>query len=145
LEAAIDDMRGRLGQGEYVIEEQDTRPDVVEILIGARRDPGFGPLIVVGAGGTETELHRDLAMELAPVTVETATAMLERLRCAPLLHGWRGKPAADIAGLAELVHLVSMLVAVSPAIGELELNPVRVGPDGPVAVDALILGVDKEL
>jgi acyl-CoA synthetase (NDP forming) len=145
LEAAIDDMRGRLGQGEYVIEEQDTRPDVVEILIGARRDPGFGPLIVVGAGGTETELHRDLAMELAPVTAETATAMLERLRCAPLLHGWRGKPAADIAGLAELVHLVSMLIAVSPAIGELELNPVRVGPDGPVAVDALILGVDKEL
>jgi acyl-CoA synthetase (NDP forming) len=145
LGTELDAMRARLGPGEYVIEEQDVRPDTVEVLIGARRDPDFGPLIVVGAGGTETELHRDLAMELAPVTVETATAMIERLRCAPLLHGWRGKPAVDIAGLVELVHLVSVLVAASPAIGELELNPVRVGPDGPVAVDALITGVDKEL
>ena len=145
LRAATDEMRARLGPGEYVIEEQDTRSDVVEMLIGARRDPDFGPVIVLGTGGTETELHRDLATELAPVTVATATAMLERLRCAPLLRGWRGKPAVDIAGLAELVHHVSVLIAVSPAIGELELNPVRVGPDGPIAVDALILGVDKEL
>ncbi|HEY4456660.1 MAG TPA: acetate--CoA ligase family protein [Pseudonocardiaceae bacterium] len=145
LHAELKAMRARLGPGEYVIEEQDVRPDTVEVLIGARRDPDFGPLIVVGAGGTETELHRDLAMELAPVTVDTATAMLARLRCAPLLHGWRGKPAVDIAGLAELVHLISVLIAASPEISELELNPVRVGPDGPVAVDALIMGVDKEL
>lgn len=138
LDTELRAMRARLGPGEYVIEEQDARPDTVEVLIGARRDPDFGPLIVVGAGGTETELHRDLAMELAPVTVDTATAMLARLRCAPLLHGWRGKPAVDIAGLAELVHLISVLVAASPAISELELNPVRIGPDGPVAVDALI-------
>jgi hypothetical protein len=64
--------------------------------------------------------------------------MLARLRCAPLLRGWRGRPAVDIDALAELVHTVSVLIAVSPAISELELNPVRVGPDGPVAVDALI-------
>lgn len=139
VDSALAEMRAALGQGEYVIEEQDVRPDTVEVLVGARRDPDFGPLVVVGAGGTETEVHRDLAMELAPVTVETATAMLRRLRCAPLLHGWRGKPAVDVAGLAELVHMVSVLVAVSPAISELELNPVRVGPDGPVAVDALII------
>jgi hypothetical protein len=71
--------------------------------------------------------------------------MLARLRCAQLLRGWRGKPAVDIAGLAELVRLVSVLVAASPAIGELELNPVRVGPDGPVAVDALIVGAKRSL
>ncbi|HEV3357876.1 MAG TPA: acetate--CoA ligase family protein [Pseudonocardiaceae bacterium] len=144
LRAALDAMLAKLGPGEYVIEEQDVRPDTVEVLIGARRDPDFGPLIVVGAGGTETELHRDLAMELAPVTVHTAHAMLERLRCAPLLHGWRGRPTVDIDALAELVHTISVLVAASPAIGELELNPVRVGPDGPIAVDALIVGADKE-
>jgi acyl-CoA synthetase (NDP forming) len=145
LRTALDVMRDRLGPGAYVVEEQDTRPDTVEMLIGARRDPDFGPLIVVGSGGTETELHRDLAMELAPVTTATATAMLHRLRCAPLLHGWRGRPSVDIEALAELVHLVSVLIAVSPVIDELELNPVRVGPDGPVAVDALIVSVDKEL
>lgn len=144
LRIAIEEMRGRLGPGEYVVEEQDTRPDVVEVLIGARRDADFGPVVVVGAGGTETELHRDLAMELAPVTVATAHDMLDRLRCAPLLRGWRGKPAVAIGALADLVHAVSVLVAASPAIGELELNPVRVGPDGPIAVDALIVGVPKE-
>lgn len=140
LAEAFDEMAARLGPGEYVVEEQDTRPDTVEILVGARRDPDFGPLVVVGAGGTETELHHDIATELAPVSPATAREMLGRLRCAKLLHGWRGRPPVDLDGLADLVHRVSLLVAASPLVGELELNPVRVGPDGPVAVDALIIG-----
>lgn len=139
LVAAFDEMAARLGPGEYVVEEQDDRADTVEILVGARRDPQFGPLIVVGAGGTETEVHRDLAVALAPVSAGTATAMFDRLRCAALLRGWRGRPPVDIAGLAELVATVSHLMAASPGVGELELNPVRVGPEGPVAVDALLL------
>ncbi|MFC0438701.1 acetate--CoA ligase family protein [Kutzneria buriramensis] len=144
LADAYDEMVARLGPGEYVVEEQDTRPDTVEILIGIRRDPDFGPLVVVGAGGTETELHQDIATELAPVSPATARNMLERLRCAKLLHGWRGRPPVDIDGLAELVHRVSVLVAASPLVGELELNPVRVGPDGPIAVDALIIPTARQ-
>ena len=144
LTAAYDEMAARLGPGEYVVEEQDTRPDTVEILIGARRDPDFGPMIVVGAGGTETELHHDIATELAPVSPATARHMLDRLRCAKLLHGWRGRPAVDIDGLADLVHRVSLLVAASPLVGELELNPVRVGPDGPLAVDALVIPAARQ-
>jgi acyl-CoA synthetase (NDP forming) len=139
LVAAFDAMAARLGPGEYVVEEQDDRPGTVEILVGARRDPDLGPLIVVGAGGTDTEVHRDLAVELAPVSPDTAAAMLDRLRCAALLRGWRGRPPADVAGLAALVADVSRLVAASPRVGELELNPIRVGPDGPIAVDALML------
>jgi acyl-CoA synthetase (NDP forming) len=144
LADAYDEMVARLGPGEYVVEEQDTRPDTVEILIGVRRDPDFGPLVVVGAGGTETELHQDIATELAPVSPTTAKTMLERLRCARLLHGWRGRPPMDVDGLAELVHRVSVLVAASPLIGELELNPVRVGPDGPIAVDALVIPTARQ-
>jgi acyl-CoA synthetase (NDP forming) len=144
LTAAYDDMVARLGPGEYVVEEQDTRPDTVEILVGARRDPDFGPVIVVGAGGTETELHHDIATELAPVSRATARDMVNRLRCAKLLHGWRGRPAVDIDGLADLVHRVSLLVAASPLVGELELNPVRVGPDGPLAVDALVVPAARQ-
>lgn len=139
LAQTFDEMAARLGPGEYVVEEQDTRPNTVEILIGGRRDPDFGPLITVGAGGAETELHHDVATELAPVSPGTARRMLDRLRCARLLHGWRGRPAVDIDGLVELAHRVSLLVAASPLVGELELNPVRVGPDGPLAVDALII------
>jgi acyl-CoA synthetase (NDP forming) len=144
LIAAYDEMRVRLGPGEYVVEEQDTRPHTVEVLVGARRDPDFGPIVVVGAGGTETELHHDVATELAPVSPATARRMLDRLRCAGLLHGWRGRPAVDVDGLADLVHRVSLLVAGSPRVGELELNPVRVGPDGPVAVDALVIPTTRQ-
>ncbi|QUQ65930.1 acetate--CoA ligase family protein [Kutzneria sp. CA-103260] len=144
LTAAYDEMSARLGPGDYVVEEQDIRPDTVEILIGARRDPDFGPLVVVGAGGTETELRQDIATELAPVSPATARDMLGRLHCAPLLRGWRGRPAVDIGGLADLVHRMSLLVAASPLVGELELNPVRVGPDGPLAVDALIFPVARQ-
>jgi acyl-CoA synthetase (NDP forming) len=144
LRDAYDKMSDRLGPGEYVVEEQDIRPDTVEILVGARQDPDFGPLVVVGAGGTETELHHDVAVELAPVSPATAREMLGRLRCAMLLHGWRGRPPVDIDGLADLVHRVSLLVAASPLVGELELNPVRVGPDGPLAVDALIVPTTRQ-
>ncbi|MEP7091819.1 MAG: acetate--CoA ligase family protein, partial [Nocardioidaceae bacterium] len=95
--AAYDDMHARLGEGEYVLEEQDRRPDAIEVLVGGRQDRDFGPLIVVGAGGTEAELHRDVCVELAPVDHSTAMSMIGRLKCLPLLEGWRGKPAVDMA------------------------------------------------
>jgi acetate---CoA ligase (ADP-forming) len=136
---AFDDMHARLGDGDYVLEEQDTRPDAVEVLIAARRDPHLGAVVVVGAGGTDTEIHRDVRLERAPVSHETATAMLNGLRSAPLLHGWRGRPAVDIDKLAGLVATVSVLVAQRRDIGEIELNPVRATLTGPLAVDALVL------
>lgn len=138
--AAYDEMVERLGPGEYLIEEQDRRADTVEVLVGARRDPNLGPLIVVGAGGTAAEVHRDLAMEMAPVSGKTAVSMLRRLRCAPLFDGWRGRPAVDIEALAEVVRTVSQVIAASPEVAEVELNPVLAGPAGAVAVDALIVG-----
>jgi succinyl-CoA synthetase beta subunit len=139
LHAAFDDMRTRLGDGEYVVEEQDTRPDAVEMLIAARRDPHFGAVVVVGAGGTETEIHKDIRMACAPVSRATATEMLDGLRCAPLLHGWRGRPAVDMDKLADLVVVVSQLIAGRDDIAEVELNPVRVTATGPLAVDALVV------
>jgi acyl-CoA synthetase (NDP forming) len=137
--AAFDRMHTALGAGDYVLEEQDVRSGVLELLVGARRDPGFGPVAVVGAGGTETEVHADIAVELAPVDAATAHAMLDRLRCRPLLDSWRGRPPLATSAVVELVVAVSRFVAANPDVDEVELNPVRVGPDGAVAVDALIL------
>jgi hypothetical protein len=94
---------------------------------------------VVGAGGTETEVHADIAVELAPVDAATARAMLGRLRCRPLLDGWRGRPPLAEAAVVDLVVAVSRFIAAHPHVTELELNPVRVGPDGALAVDALVL------
>lgn len=139
LTAAYDDMWARLGDGEYVVEEQDRRPNTVEVLVGGRRDRDFGPLIAVGAGGTEAELHRDVCVELAPVDHPTAVSMIRRLKCLPLLEGWRGKPAVDVAALASIVVAVSESIAAQVHVDEIEVNPIRMSPDGALAVDALIV------
>lgn len=141
LVAAYDDMHARLGDGEYVVEEQDCRADAIEVLVGGRQDRDFGPLIAVGAGGTEAELHRDVCVELAPVDQSTAVSMIRRLKCLPLLEGWRGKPAVDVAALVSVVVAVSEAIAANAHIDEFEVNPIRVAPDGALAVDALIVPV----
>ncbi len=139
LEHAFADMQERLGEGEYVLEELDTRSDVVEVLIGVRHDPGFGPVMTVGSGGVEAELHSDIAVDLAPLTVDAAYSMLDRLRCRPLLDGWRGRQSVDVAGLVDLIVAVSRLATAVPHVSDLELNPVRVAPGGVLAVDALAM------
>ncbi|WP_432789072.1 acetate--CoA ligase family protein [Brevibacterium sp. K11IcPPYGO002] len=143
VETAYADMVGRLGEGEYILEEMDTRDHVVEILVGGRQDENFGPLVIVAAGGTETELFADTWLELAPVTHTEAVDMIARLSCSRLLTGWRGRPAADIDALAEVIVAVSRLVAGNNAIAEIEINPVRVAPDGALAVDALVVTTDN--
>lgn len=139
LEEEYDSMHSRLGDGEYVVEEQDIRPDSVEVLVGGRVDRDFGPLIVVGAGGVETELRRDIAVELAPVDHSTAVEMIDRLECLPLLEGWRGKPRTDIDALLNVVVSVSETIATRANLSEIEVNPIRVSPQGALAVDALLI------
>lgn len=143
LTAAYGDMYERLGDGEYVVEEQDTRSDTVEVLVGGRQDRDFGPLVAVGAGGTEAELHRDVCVELAPVDHVTAVSMIRRLKCLPLLEGWRGKPATDIPALASIVVAVSEAVAANVQMNEFEVNPIRVAPHGAIAVDALVVAAPE--
>jgi acyl-CoA synthetase (NDP forming) len=112
----------------------------VELVIGARVDPQFGPLILVGAGGILVELLRDSVVELAPVGTETARAMVRRLRIAALLDGFRGSAPADLDAVAEQIARVSELIADHAAtIAEIDVNPLICRADGVVAVDALIL------
>ncbi|MFE8977648.1 acetate--CoA ligase family protein [Streptomyces cyaneofuscatus] len=133
-------MHRRLGEGTYTLEEQDVRPHVVELILGGRTDAGLGPMVMIGAGGTEAELHRDTVTECAPVSPRQARAMIRRLRCAPLLTGWRGAPPADLKALVRAVVTVSQLIAgCQDGAAELEINPLRIGPKGALAVDALLL------
>jgi acetate---CoA ligase (ADP-forming) len=136
---AFEEMEARLGPGTYVLEEMDTREHTVELIIGAKRDHSFGPVILVGAGGIHAELFKDTAIELAPVTPATARDMLARLVSAPLLSGWRGAAPVDVTALAEVIAQISATLAARSDLAEIELNPVRVGPDGVLAVDALII------
>ena len=139
LEDAYTEMVGRLGEGEYIVEEMDTRSEVVEILVGGRQDENFGPIVMVGAGGTETELYGDTWLELAPVSHAEALDMISRLTCYRLLTGWRGKSAVDLEELAMIIVSVSRLIAANNDIQEIEINPVRVTPEGALAVDALVV------
>lgn len=144
LADAFAGMHGRLGDGEYVVEEQDERKDVVELLVGARRDRDFGPVVTVGSGGTEAELWRDVRTEMAPVDRDTASAMVDALRSRPLLAGWRGKPGVDVPALVDVIVAASVAVTADPTLAELEINPVRVSPAGALAVDALATTIDTE-
>ncbi|GEE01311.1 CoA-binding protein [Gordonia spumicola] len=137
--AVFADMHGRLGDGDYVLEEMDTRPDGVEVLIGCQRHPDLGVTVTVGTGGVATEVYADVVLESAPVDAATAADMISRLKAHKLLAGWRGKPATDVAALADVVAAVSRLAASDSRISEIELNPVRVAPGGVVALDALIV------
>lgn len=111
----------------------------VELIIGARRDPVFGPVLMVGAGGTSAELFRDTALELPPVNERLARRMLESLRIWPLLKGYRGGPGIDIDKLIEILIRMSYLVADFPEIKELDINPLLATPHGVVALDARVV------
>jgi acyl-CoA synthetase (NDP forming) len=136
---AFEDMHGRLGDGGFVLEEMDRRPDVVELIVGARRDPSFGPIVMVGMGGVLAEVYRDVRLGLAPVSDSQARAMLSSLQAFAVLEGWRGRPALDVGAAARVVSAVSRVLAEQSDIAECEINPLRVGVDGAVAVDALVI------
>lgn len=142
-EAAFTEMSARLGAGDYVLEEMDQQTDTVELIVGARRDASFGPVVLVGLGGVQAELYRDVQVALAPVGLDEARAMLAALRGSALLDGWRGRPAVDAGAAAAVVAAVSRLLAESPDLVECEINPLRVGPDGAVAVDALVIAAER--
>ncbi|MBL8360795.1 MAG: acetate--CoA ligase family protein [Rubrivivax sp.] len=113
----------------------------VEVLVGTQRDPVFGPVVTVGAGGVLTELLGDVSVRLAPVSHATARAMLAETRVAALLRGWRGAPAADLDALAEQVARLSAIAWASrDTVAGLELNPVLARPEGAYALDALVVG-----
>ncbi len=112
----------------------------VEMVLGARIDPHFGPLVAVGFGGTLVEILRDTVVRLAPVDVVEAGEMLACLKGYSLLQGYRGGPAADIAALAQAVARFSEFVADNAdLLDEVDVNPLIVSGSNCVCVDALIV------
>ena len=118
-------------------------PGGIELILGAKKDPIFGPVIMVGFGGIAAELFHDRALGLPPLNERLALHMLESLQAWPLVKGYRGrKPIADIDRLIELLLRFSTLVADFPEISELDANPVLVRGEQAIVLDARIL-VDR--
>jgi acyl-CoA synthetase (NDP forming) len=105
---------------------QQMVPRGVEMIVGAFHDPTFGPLIACGTGGILVDVLADTAFRLHPLTASDAAAMVDELRGARLLRGYRGLPAADEPALRDVLLRVSALLTSAPEIAELDLNPVIV-------------------
>ena len=118
--------------------EQTVTGIVAEVLVSIRRSAPLGWLITVGAGGVLTELWRDTQCLLAPATADDLHAALQRLRIAPILNGYRGKPAANVSALVDAILTLQHHV-VGSTLAEVELNPVLATTTSAVAVDALII------
>jgi len=111
-----------------------------EVIVGAVRDPQFGPLVMFGSGGVYVELLKDVSFRLAPVTRSEAQAMITETLAGKLLAGLRGQPPADVAAVAGVIVAVSELVAADETITELDINPLIVYAQGQgaVAVDVRV-------
>jgi len=113
----------------------------VEMILGVKRDPMFGPVVLCGFGGILVELLKDVAIGIPPLSREQARDMIKRLRGFPILGGVRGKPPADADALCDAIVGVSRLAAsLGDQLVGLDINPLIVFPNGKgvVAVDALV-------
>ncbi len=145
LNVSMDDVAkaaAQIGTTEVLIEEMVDNA-VAELLIGVTRDPAHGLILTIGAGGVLTELLRDTQSLLLPVTKDDVSRILNQLACAPLLHGYRGKPAAHLPSIINAVMAVqAYALAHSDTLSEIEINPLLCTPNTCVAVDALIEKAD---
>lgn len=117
--------------------------DGVEMIVGTINDPIFGPIVMTGLGGIATEMFKDVVYRPAPVTEAEAGAMIDELKSAALLNGFRGSAKADKKALAHLIARISLLAAtLKDRVSDIEINPVRVHEEGRgiTIVDALIAG-----
>ena len=113
----------------------------IEVIAGVARDEVFGPLILFGLGGIYTELFKDVAMRIHPLTDVDTNEMVQSVKAYKLLEGFRGVPPSDIPAIQELLLRLSALVTDFPQIKELDLNPIKVfaAGKGCTVVDARIL------
>jgi acetate---CoA ligase (ADP-forming) len=124
---------------EYSVERTAPLEQGIELIVGTRRDPRFGPVTLVGMGGLYTEVLSDVAVALAPVDEGQAARLIRSLRGAPLLDGVRGRPALDVSAAARATAAISRVAAAHPEIAELEINPLLVLPEGGLGLDARIV------
>ena len=136
----LNDLNGQdpiLGASGYLLEEM-VAGALAELLIGVRRDPIYGVTMTLGFGGVLAELLADTVTVILPATDLSLRAGLQTLRLWPTLTGYRGKPTADVDSFVRMALAIANLIETDNTIEEIEINPVMLGAQGAVAVDALI-------
>ena len=140
MDAALDALQG-IGAREYLVESM--APSGVDLVVGVRRDAVFGPVVLLGLGGTAAEVYEDVAIRHLPVSVPEVTAMVDELAARKLLDGWRGGPTLEQAELTAVVTALADGLLGAPTVSEIEINPLRLTGQGLIALDAVIIS-DKE-
>ncbi|MDF9811750.1 acetate--CoA ligase family protein [Streptomyces sp. SPB162] len=134
----LDEALARMPASHALLVEQ-MAPAGPELIVGVRRDPVFGPVLALGAGGTAAEILGDVSLRLAPLSANEAHTMLDELATRQLFLGARGATPVDRARLTHVLLALASLAA-ADAVAECEINPLRVLPDGDVvALDAVLL------
>jgi acyl-CoA synthetase (NDP forming) len=123
---------------EGVVVQPMAKPGV-EVIIGMSQDTTFGPVLMFGLGGVLVEILKDVAFRIVPLNQRDAEEMIRDIKGFPLLQGYRGAPAVDLNALTHMLLTLSDFVAQTPAIKEIDLNPVYAYDDGALAVDARLI------
>jgi len=118
---------------------QEMAPPSTEVIVGATKDPQFGPALMFGLGGIFVEVLKDVAFRIAPITESDAREMITEVKAYPTLRGYRGQPPADTDAIVQILLNTSRLVMENQVIKELDLNPIMVYEKGAKTVDARII------
>jgi len=135
---AVSSMTSTLAERPTAFLVQSMVSGGIEMLAGVVNDPLFGPVVAIGAGGVTSEIVRDVSVRLTPLTNVDVNEMIDGLRMAPLLRGYRGSAPSDLVALVEQIHRIGALVEAHPEVAEMDCNPLLALPDGAVVVDARI-------
>ena len=135
LDEALDALE-RVGASRFLVEAM--APVGIDLVVGAHRDPIFGPVVALGLGGTAAEALEDVSVRLAPLSRADAVTMLADLSGRRLLYGWRNGPTLDDEEIGEIVMAIGWLLATEPHLCSIEINPLRLTGAGLVALDAAI-------
>ena len=137
LYQAYSELSERFGDGPYLV--QKMLQGSVELLLGGRRDPVFGPVLAFGIGGIYVEVLSAPVLVPAPLTLAAAVAAVQRSQAAPLLRGLRGGPVVEPVDVARCLVALGDFMAAYPSVSEVDVNPLLLTPAGPVAADAVIV------
>jgi acetyltransferase len=137
---AISEASQRAGADMQGVRIQKMLSGGQEVIVGVRRDPQFGAMVLFGTGGVDVELLRDVRSEIAPLTAGQASDMVDATRAGVKLKGWRGQPPADRSAVLDILERMARLAVDLPEIAELEINPLYVLRDGEGAVALDIRG-----
>lgn len=142
MDRALDALEAA-GAREFLIESM--APSGIDLVVGVRRDPVFGPIVVLGLGGTAAEVYGDVAIRSAPLSDRAAEAMPNELLARELLYGFRSGPMLNIAELSGVLVRMGDALVSNDAIAEIEINPLRLTHEGLVALDAVVINVEEDM